>query len=95
MAGGFGLFLAVLFLVIKSVPALAAPPSAEPQAIYRLLMLVEYIGSDYARAVENGTVISVPEYGEMQEFSRALEMQVRQAAPAQPSSGIRARWRNG
>lgn len=38
----------------------------------KLIQLIEYIGADYAAAVDKGTIISAGEYGEMQEFSNLI-----------------------
>jgi len=38
----------------------------------KLIQLIEYIGADYAAAVDKGVIISEGEYGEMQEFSSLI-----------------------
>jgi high-affinity iron transporter len=54
----------------------AAPPAAGSQAMadggdaQRLVALVDYVGSDYAVAVQDGVVISRPEYDEQLRFVR-------------------------
>jgi high-affinity iron transporter len=53
---------------------LANPADAQDQA-RRLVALLDYLGSDYKNAVQDGKVLSKDEYGEMQEFSkRSLEL---------------------
>lgn len=54
--------------------ALSVPANADPA---RLAQLVDYVGVDYAAAVEDGVIISEFEYGEMQEFAGLIEEQVR------------------
>ena len=47
----------------------------------RLAQLIDYVGVDYAGAVQNGDVLNVMEYGEMQEFS-SLIVEAVQELPA-------------
>lgn len=44
----------------------------------KLIQLIEYIGADYAAAVDQGTIISAGEYGEMQEFSNLILLEAKQ-----------------
>lgn len=60
-----------LFLPICLLVAQAA--WADPA---RLAQLVDYVGVDYAVAVENGEIISLAEYDEMLEFAGLIEAQV-------------------
>ena len=65
------LSLFVLLLTLgMTAPALAQTASAsEAQVAWRLL---DYVGVDYAGAVENGQVTNPAEYGEMVEFSSQI-----------------------
>jgi high-affinity iron transporter len=56
-------------LIVFTVLSLAPAAFAQDQA-RRLVALLDYLGSDYKNAVQNGKVLSQDEYGEMQEFSR-------------------------
>jgi len=57
---------AFLFSVLTLVLA-AHPASADETR--RFLLIVDYIGSDYAAAVQGGKVVNAGEYQEMQSFS--------------------------
>lgn len=59
--------IAILFSLAISA-AQAEPKSTEAEA-RQLWQLLDYVSVDYAGAVQNGSVISEVEYGEMQEFS--------------------------
>ncbi|MEE2839177.1 MAG: cytochrome c/FTR1 family iron permease [Acidobacteriota bacterium] len=80
--------VAVLFVPAGGAPE-AGPPSTdilvpedpdrlEPE---RLVFLLQYLGTDYAAAVQAGQVVSDFEYQEMLEFSRLLLEQYRQLDP--------------
>ena len=61
-------------LVIVFLLLIAHPAAAQEQA-KRLVALLDYLGSDYKNAVQDGKVLSQDEYGEMQEFAkRSLEL---------------------
>ena len=72
-AGAFLLLCAATFAACDRAPA---PSSADAIVIVdggdaqRLVALVDYVGSDYALAVENGAVKSAPEYEEQLRFVR-------------------------
>ena len=38
-----------------------------------MVHLLDYVAVDYSMAVQNGQILSVPEYGEMQEFAQTIE----------------------
>ena len=64
---GVSLCVALLtFLIIASTV------SAQDQA-KRLVSVLDYLGSDYKNAVNDGKVINPDEYGEMQEFSKRTQ----------------------
>ncbi|MBI2181672.1 MAG: FTR1 family protein, partial [Deltaproteobacteria bacterium] len=52
--------------------SIAQPVSAQDQA-KRLVALLDYLGSDYKNAVQDGKILSQDEYGEMQEFARRTQ----------------------
>jgi len=69
-AVGFAL-LVICHLGLGAAPAAAAD---EPR---RLVALLDYLGSDYKNAVQDGKILSQDEYGEMQEFAkRSLDLLV-------------------
>ena len=77
--------LALLAVLMVALPALAQPEAQSgAQGVVHLL---DYIGVDYAGAVENGRVKSVDEYKEMSEFAaRALErIRALPPGPAKPA----------
>jgi len=56
---------------------LGAAPAAAADEARRLVALLDYLGSDYKNAVQDGKILSQDEYGEMQEFAkRSLELLV-------------------
>ena len=75
-------FLCSLVLMLLLV---AYPASADETR--RFLLIVDYIGSDYAAAVEGGKVINAQEYQEMQSFSAdALSLFAALPPPADPQT---------
>lgn len=58
----------------------AESKSSEPQ-VRQLWQLLDYVAVDYPGAVQNGAVISEPEYGEMREFSARAQSQVQSLPP--------------
>ncbi len=65
-----GAALAATLALAASVSAAEPRSAAERPNASRLLFLVEYIGSDYDRAIRNGVVVDQVEYGEMLRFTR-------------------------
>jgi len=64
----------VFFIAIATVLSMTSTAGAQDQA-RRLVALLDYLGSDYKNAVQDGKVLSEDEYGEMQEFTkRGLEL---------------------
>ncbi|NOR40903.1 MAG: cytochrome C, partial [Gammaproteobacteria bacterium] len=49
--------------------------------IQQLIQLTDYVGVDYAGAVEHGVIINPGEYSEMQDFSSAIVEQVAELPP--------------
>ena len=62
------------FVQLLLICLLVAPPAHADPA--RLAQLVDYVGVDYAVAVEAGEIVSEAEYGEMLEFAGLIESQV-------------------
>src|SRR5690606_39529322 len=58
-----------LLTTATAISSAAADPA-------RLAQLIDYVGVDYAVAVENGEIISPAEYGEMQEFSGVIMAEI-------------------
>jgi high-affinity iron transporter len=73
-----GLWLA--WCLCLAGPALAAPHDDSVRQVWQLL---DYVGVDYAGAVEQGKVISEAEYEEMREFSQRAQESIA-ALPATP-----------
>jgi len=63
--------------LLIALALLVAPLSAPAQEAQTLLHLLDYMGVDYAGAVEHGKVKSVDEYKEMQEFAAQAASRVR------------------
>ncbi|HEY3150819.1 MAG TPA: cytochrome c/FTR1 family iron permease [Candidatus Binatia bacterium] len=62
-------WLAVVVLLMTACPAIAQDNAK------RLVALLDYLGSDYKNAVQDGKILSQDEYGEMQEFAkRSLDL---------------------
>ena len=93
---------------VAAVAALAAGCSRPPQALVpappdggdaqRLVTVLDYVSSDYARAVQGGTVVSPAEYEEQVKFvadAQALVASVLRPAPAGRSAGHRGGARGG
>ncbi len=59
------IILIVVLLLLTASPRLWAADEAR-----RLVALLDYLGSDYKNAVQDGKVLSQDEYGEMQEFAK-------------------------
>lgn len=70
----------VLTLLLAALPA----PASDTR---RFLLIVDYIGSDYAAAVQGGKVVNSGEYQEMQSFSAdALSLFAALPPPADPQA---------
>jgi high-affinity iron transporter len=78
----FGLF--ALGLVATTPSAVSAQEAASSQTAWRLL---DYLAVDYSGAVQNGQIISPPEYAEMNEFAGQVRERIAAlpATPAQPA----------
>ena len=63
----------------------ACPWLANAANIEQLIQLTDYVGVDYAGAVEHGVIINPGEYGEMQDFSSAIVEQVAELPPTDTS----------
>ena len=63
-----------LFLSSRAASAKAADPAGEPGASgpEQLVFMLQYLGTDYGVAVEDGAVVSELEYQEKLDFSQAL-----------------------
>jgi len=64
----------------------AQPNAAAPEADQRLIFLLQYLASDYDRAVHDGQIIDSLEYREMQRFARQAVTIYNAAANAQPQT---------
>jgi len=61
-----------LCVALLTFSIIASTVSAQDQA-KRLVSVLDYLGSDYKNAVNDGKVINPDEYGEMQEFSKRTQ----------------------
>lgn len=77
--------------LVGAAPTIAsAQEAASSQTAWRLL---DYLAVDYSGAVQNGQIISPPEYAEMNEFAAQVRERITAlpAHPAQPTLVIKAR----
>ena len=70
----------IALLLLTACPWLANAANVE-----QLIQLTDYVGVDYAGAVENGEIINAGEYGEMQDFSSAIVEQLAELPPTDAS----------
>lgn len=71
--------LALALALTCLIPALPARADTG-----RLAQLVDYVGVDYAAAVDDGEIVDAFEYQEMQEFGGLIGREVRALAPGEP-----------
>ena len=76
-SGKFSRHCILLLLTILTVLSMAHSVFAQDQA-RRLVALLDYLGSDYQNAVQDGKILSQDEYAEMQEFSKRILELIRQ-----------------
>jgi len=72
-----------LFSLLFLLPLSSA--FANPQ---QLLQLVDYLGVDYAVAVDKGEIINALEYREMQDFSAGIQQQISQLPESKASESL-------
>ena len=60
------------FILLPLLLILGVIQSAQANT-QQLLQLIDYVGVDYAEAIENGTVINEAEYSEMLDFSQGIQ----------------------
>src|SRR5258708_824732 len=78
-----GLFI-ILFLFLPHLPGHTAPGNPDDsKRFYRVMMLVDYIGTDYQGAVAAGKILSPTEYQEMIGFAETLGEQFNTLASAE------------
>jgi high-affinity iron transporter len=89
--------MSVLLAVLVEVgPAFTQPapaPSespADPAAAQQLVFLLQYVGSDYGSAVENGRIVDDAEYRESREFTALILERFRQLRSAMPPAKVPA-----
>jgi high-affinity iron transporter len=89
--------MSVLLAVLVEVgPAFTQPapaPSespADPAAAQQLVFLLQYVGSDYGGAVENGRIVDDAEYRESREFTALILERFRQLRSAMPPAKVPA-----
>lgn len=62
-------------VVVLLILLFAASPAFAEDEARRLVALLDYLGSDYKNAVQDGKIVNQDEFAEMQEFSkRTLEL---------------------
>lgn len=62
--------------------------AAWPADFHQLLQLIDYVGVDYAEAVDRNTVINQEEYREMLDFSQAIEEKIIELPDDQHKTGL-------
>ncbi len=85
--------LAVLIQVGPAFTQPAPSPSASPidsAAAQQLVFLLQYVGSDYEGAVENGRIVDDAEYRENREFTALILERFRQLRSAMPPAKVPA-----
>ena len=75
----------IVLLLLAACPWLASAANVQ-----QLIQLTDYVGVDYAVAVQNGEIINPGEYGEMQDFSSAIVEQVAELPPSDTSRQLAA-----
>ena len=79
------LALVSLFIIVGASPSFAGP--ATTSAVQTTWRLLDYVAVDYPGAVQDGRVVSAPEFAEMREFSATAETQLK-ALPESASKGL-------
>ena len=86
----------LLAVLIEVGPAFTQPapsPSVSPvdsAAAQQLVFLLQYVGSDYEGAVENGRIVDDAEYRENREFTALILERFRQLRSAMPPAKVPA-----
>jgi len=75
----------IVYLLLAACPWMASAANVE-----QLIQLTDYVGVDYAVAVQNGEIINPGEYGEMQDFSSAIAEQVAELPSSEASRKLTA-----
>ncbi|WP_323748547.1 FTR1 family protein [Dyella silvae] len=79
--------LLVLWLACTGLTVAAESPDTSA-AVSQTWQMLDYLATDYAGAVRDGTVVSPSEYAEMQEFARNARERIRSLPPSSASSGL-------
>lgn len=79
----------VILAFALAVMALATPALAAEDDVQVSWRLLDYVGVDYAGAVQNGAVVSQSEYSEMREFAGSVRQRIG-ALPANPAKAALA-----
>lgn len=77
--------LAVLLVATMAMPAWAQQTTATVPQTWQML---DYLATDYAGAVKDGTVLSASEYAEMREFSANARHRIQALPPTAASKGL-------
>ena len=72
----------------QSAPAPSANPADAAEA-QQLVFLLQYVGSDYGSAVENGRIVDEAEYRENREFTALIVERFRRLRSAMPRAKVR------
>jgi len=78
----FNIVLSGVVAGLLAPPARAAGPSDDGGDAQRLVALLDYVGGDYGRAVQNGVVVSPEEYEEQLRFAAAAQAMAERLVPA-------------
>lgn len=77
--------LALLLAFLQGTLAMAATPQDQVSQTWQML---DYLATDYAGAVKDGTVVSASEYREMQEFSATAQQRIRALPPSPDAAAL-------
>src|SRR5581483_4542867 len=83
-----GLFLAAGVIGLLSSVAASAQDAAA--TVPQTWQMIDYLSTDYAGAIKDGSVISASEYSEMREFSRTAKSRIQALPPSASSASLLA-----
>src|SRR5690348_7514315 len=81
-----GLFLAAAVIGLLSSVAASAQDAAA--TVPQTWQMIDYLSTDYAGAIKDGSVISASEYSEMREFSRTAKSRIQALPPSASTASL-------
>ena len=88
IAATFAVISSLTVSAVGQVAPQASPTSVDKGGAERLVFLLQYVGSDYAAAVQGGKVIDEAEYRENREFTAMIGEQFARLRPAVPATKL-------